>query len=305
MTFKPMLAATADNDHLEQLRFPAMVSPKLDGVRATVLNGQLMSRKLKPIPNVHTQFMFGHRGLEGLDGELIVGKPTDKDCFLNTSGAVRRMDGTPKATFWVFDRVPPMEFAAEHFRERLKAARRVCEGSVKLVPHVLVKSLEALLAYETKCLEQGYEGVMLRDPAGAYKFGRSTLREGGLIKLKRFMDSEAVVLGLEEQMHNGNEATIGELGQTKRSSHKANLSGKGTLGALLVRDAKTGVEFSIGTGFDDAMRAKIWAQHHAHIFEHSAKVVVGRLVKYKFFPTGTKEKPRFPTFLGWRDEWDM
>ena len=69
-----------------------------------------------------------------------------------------------------------------------------------------------------------------------------------------------MVIGMEEKMHNANEATIGELGQTKRTSHQENLVPMGTMGALIVRDLKTGVEFNIGTGFSNADRDWWWSQ---------------------------------------------
>ena len=47
--FKPMLAATvADRS---KLRFPYLASPKLDGIRCLVLNGEVLSRSFKPIRN--------------------------------------------------------------------------------------------------------------------------------------------------------------------------------------------------------------------------------------------------------------
>ena len=111
------------------------------------------------------------------------------------------------------------------------------------------------------------------------------------MKLKRFADGEAVVVGWEELMHNANEATKDELERTKRSSHQANKIGRGTLGALLVRDLVTGVEFSIGTGFDDATRKELWARRGS---------LQGALISYIFFPTGSKDRPRFPSFRGIR-----
>jgi hypothetical protein len=73
---------------------------------------------------------------------------------------------------------------------------------------------------------------MLRDPNGPYKFGRSTRKEGYLLKLKRFCDSEAEVIGVVELMHNGNEAKTNALGRTERSTRKAGKTGMGVLGAL-------------------------------------------------------------------------
>ena len=95
---------------------------------------------------------------------------------------------------------------------------------------------------------------------------------------------------------NGNEAQTNELGRTKRSTAAAGLSGKGTLGAFLVRDLVTGVDFSIGTGLTAADRQCFWDKR----FD-----LHGSLVKYKYFPVGVKVAPRHPVFLGFRDARDL
>ena len=46
--FKPMLASPME---LEHVRWPMYASVKLDGIRAVVRDGKLLSRSLKPIPN--------------------------------------------------------------------------------------------------------------------------------------------------------------------------------------------------------------------------------------------------------------
>lgn len=79
MSFKPMLGKDAD---FNKLRFPLLASPKLDGVRAIIINGVVMSRSLKPIPNKHIQTLFAD--CEYLDGELIVGDPTSKTVYKDT-----------------------------------------------------------------------------------------------------------------------------------------------------------------------------------------------------------------------------
>ena len=50
---KPMLAALCED--VTKLRYPVIASPKLDGIRALVIDGQLVSRTLKPIPNRYVQ----------------------------------------------------------------------------------------------------------------------------------------------------------------------------------------------------------------------------------------------------------
>lgn len=287
---KPMLAVEA-----KDFKYPIYASPKLDGIRAVIDDAMVLSRSLKPIPNAFVQDTLGHAALSGLDGELTVGPANHKNVMQATTSGVMSRDGEPDFTFWLFDFWTNVTMP---YGERLQIMQRaqrdgVFDGQtrVQLLEQVLVHNDEELRAYERSILEQGFEGVMLRSPAGVYKYGRSTAREGYLLKLKRFVDAEAVVIGFEEKMHNANEATVDELGHTKRSSHQANLVPMDTLGALVVKDVKTGVSFSIGTGFDDALRKEIWTRRQHYI---------DQLVTYKHFEVGAVDKPRFPVFKSFR-----
>ncbi len=293
--FKPMLASEAD---LTKLRFPLLASPKFDGIRC-VVHPELgaVTRNLKPIPNVHIRNLLDKHA-RGLDGELVVGDPTAKDCFQKTTSAVMSSKGTPEFTFWAFDR--PFENCEFIYRWGTYAAGQVNNSKEKwlrLVPHVHLEDPAALEYYESVKVLEGWEGVMLRDPCGRYKQGRSTVKEGGLLKLKRFRDAEAIVVGFEEQMHNGNEATVNALGHTQRSSHKENLRAKGTLGALVCAWPSVGAVcepfFNIGTGFTQAQRDEIWAKRDD---------LKWKTIKFKYQAVGTDQAPRFPVFLGFRPE---
>jgi DNA ligase-1 len=289
MSFKPMLASDAD---LATLRFPVIASPKLDGIRAIVIDGVVMSRSLKPIPNKYVQSLFANR--EYFDGELIVGDPTSKTVYRDTVSHVMAHDKTDfDVRFYAFDHVAELAASYSDRCKKLKPLAKTPNSRVRLHDSKIINNEAELLAYEAECLELGYEGLILRDPNSKYKCGRGTAKEQIILKLKRFVDDEAVVTGFEERMHNGNEATKNELGRTARSSHKANLVPMGTLGALQVKF--NGIDFNIGTGFDDATRAEIWANRKAYL---------GKLAKFKHFPIGTKDAPRHPVFLGWRDRSD-
>ena len=286
MTFKPMLASPANFDRLV---YPVYGSPKLDGIRASVVGGRLLSRTLKEIPSRHIYNMFNQVKFEGLDGELIVGDPTNETCYRDTVSGVMADDKTPSFTYYVFDKwnvVGSMSFRLDALRT---LTHELDHKRIKRVVHELIEDRAQLEAYEAKMVALGYEGVMLAAPNAAYKHGRATVKGGELLKVKRFEDSEAVVLGIVEEEFNGNDAETNELGRTKRSSAKAGKVGKGSMGALLVRDWKTNVEFNIGTGFTAADRAAMWD-----------KPPIGETVKYKFFPVGVKDKPRHPVYLGTR-----
>lgn len=283
--FKPMLASDAK---LDKLRFPLLASPKLDGIRAVVRCGAVYSRSNKLIPNKYVQSIFRH--FEYYDGELIVGDPTSKSVYRDTTSGVMSVEGEPDVRFFVFDHIQTLNHSYAKRSKLLQSTDRALVHE-----QVLILDAEHLLRYEELALAKGYEGLILRDPEAPYKLGRSTAVEGYLLKLKRFLDSEAIVIGFEERMANHNAATINELGRTARSSHKAGKTGRGDLGALLLRDS-SGVEFACGTGFSDSERSEIWANKDRYL---------GQIAKFKYFPVGVKEAPRHPVFLGWRDRRDM
>lgn len=282
--FKPMLAGEVD---LSRLRYPVMASPKLDGVRATIIDGRPLTRSLKEIPNLKVRSTF--KVDAPLDGEFIVGDPTSTSVFRDTMKVVSSHTADiNELRFFAFDVVAPGQFVG-----RLAIVSSLCEAGELFipVPHILIDNEKDLLSMEELTLAQGYEGLMLRDPKGGYKFGRSTTSEGTLLKMKRRLQSEAVVIGFVEQMHNANEAKTDNLGYTERSSHQANMVPMGVLGALTVRDLKTGVEFNVGTGFTAADREIIWRKRHEHIGSH---------ISYVYLPVGVKDKPRHPVWAGWR-----
>jgi len=280
MTFKPTLAVNAD---FAKIVYPVYASPKLDGIRCSIVGGKALTRALKAIPNLHINKFLSDAQFEGLDGELIVGEPTDKTVYTNTVMGVMRVSGVPKFTFFVFD----LHDAPMGYHARLGALLRMdLPLNIQVHESEVVSNETELLAYESTCVGQGYEGIILRSVNAPYKYGRSTVNEGYLLKVKRFEDSEAEIIGVEEEMHNTNAAETNELGRTKRSSAKAGKVGKGTMGRLVVRDIHSGVEFKIGTGFTAAQRAETWG--------------LGTIHKYKFFPVGVKDKPRHPVYIGAR-----
>ena len=288
---KPMLAGKCEQP--EALSFPVLAAPKLDGIRCLKINGQALTRSFKPISNKFAREWIEANLPDGLDGELMLRGGT----FNATTSAIGRESGEPDFVFHVFDYVS--EGIDVPYACRVRELERLPQWErVEKVLPVEIKNAEELAAYEEKCLAEGYEGVMVRDPAGPYKCGRSTEREGWLLKIKRFADAEAEVLEPYEGMSNQNEAERDAFGRTKRSLSKAGMVGRGELGGFIVRALDTGVEFRLGYnhvlgGID---RVSLWIKK---------ETLIGRLVKFRHQPSGAKEAPRFPKFLGFREAWDL
>lgn len=298
MNLRPILGAKIDVEagQLEQLRYPMLASFKLDGIRALRYGPEFISRTLKTIPNrnlahIFRQFELKYGiSLNGYDGELIFGDPTHPRVFNRTDSCVMSQYApAEQVRFFVFDNYEEID----GFKERHEALREHLPLVVK-VEHFLVNSPAEVLMLEDQALEKGYEGLILRAPNGPYKYGRSTFREQYLLKLKRFHDDEAKIIGFEERLHNANTATVDARGYTKRSSHQDGKVPTDTLGALVV-DWK-GRELRIGTGFTERQRVVFWQKRDS---------LYGELVTFKYLPIGVKDLPRHPVFKGFRNPIDV
>jgi DNA ligase-1 len=288
-----MLASAVED--IDKLTYSAgiLASPKLDGIRALVIDGQLVSRTFKPIPNHYIRETLSIPALEGLDGELTVG-----ETFNSSSSGIMSRDGSPDFTYWVFDHIA--DSLTEPFYERLERAKAIAEAhphlNIRFVEHTLVKGPNQLTEYEADAVAKGYEGVMVRKAGSPYKCGRSSSKQGYLGKIKRFEDGEAAIIGFYEMLHNQNPEDKDAFGRTKRSTRAEGMVPAGVLGGFVVRDVKDGVEFEVSTGLNHAQRADYWNQQAN---------LLGKILKYKHQPAGRLDKPRLPVFLGLRHEEDM
>ncbi len=339
---QPLLAETATEKDFANIKYPVIGSPKLDGIRCLKVNGKMVSRNFKEIPNKFIAWHLADLVPEGFDGELLLNKITraprinpKKDpagyekevktiALLNehatvphlipfnyVSSEVMRHDGEPDYAYYVFDYVLDPTIPYHKRIEDLKESVGSNVGRrIVIVPTFVINNEEELSLAEQKCVNDGFEGLMIRDPNGSYYTprylakkalgkradNRSNSKEGILLKIKRFEDGEAEIIGFQEARSNQNEKEIGIFGYSERKSCKDGIVLTDTLGAIFVRDLKTGVEFKIGSGFDDVTRDEIWANRENEL---------GQIVKYKCQPSGAKDKPRFPVFCGFRDKRDM
>lgn len=235
------------------------LSEKLDGVRAYWDGkGQFLSRQ----GNRYLAPLWFTRDLPAmpLDGELWMGRKQ----FQSAVSIVRRQDEPDSWSdlkFVVFDaphcggvfenRVAFVERTFKRNRPRFAEVLHHyrCHGASHLIDELA--RIEAL----------GGEGLMLREPGSRYEAGRSST----LLKLKRFHDAEAQVIG-----H-----------QAGRGRHK------GRLGALLAI-LPDGTEFAVGSGLSDA--------------ERDNPPAVGSTITFRYQEMTDGGVPRFPTFVRLRSD---
>lgn len=235
------------------------VSEKLDGVRA-YWDGQTLISRQGNVYHAPSWFIADFSSTP-LDGELWMGRGR----FDELSGAVRKQ--TPDNSQWQEIRFMAFDLPAAEgsFDFRLIQLKRLIDQNnspyLVLVEQQKFTNEIALLAYLDEVIALGGEGLMLHLASAPYRAKRSD----DLLKLKRYQDAEATVIG--------------------------HVPGKGKyegmLGALLV-ETEGGLRLKIGSGLSDGQR--------------KAPPPIGSTITYKYFGLSSKGKPRFASFLRIRNE---
>jgi len=205
-----------------------LMSEKLDGVRC-YWNGSTMYTRNGNTFQPPGWFKKALPTDMTLDGELW-SKRAD---FQKIVSIVRRQDENEEwknIKYMVFD-APLMKGT---FKQRLDKIKKIFDklhkedpatAFLQLVEHQEVTSMEHMTKELDRVTGAGGEGVMIKDPNSKYENKRSNY----LLKVKKFEDAEATVVGHQKG--------------TGRCSDMC--------GAILVR-GDDGIEFKIGSGFDDA-----------------------------------------------------
>lgn len=314
---KPMLASDAN---MQKIKYPCIIQPKIDGVRGLYITDKLTGRSLKQQKNRYTNKFFDDEIFKGFDGELIVNRdPTHPDLCRNTSSVMSRYEGEPHITWCLFDYITEDNINQTYESRYLDLKCKISDleethpelmDHLQVVPFILVNNQEELLAWEETWLMQGYEGLIIRDPAGLYKEGRSTAKEGGLLRIKRFKDAEAIVISLNEGEENNNEKQTNELGNSFRTSHQENKASNGMIGNMIceiyedvIDDISKEVIFEKGFVIT-VSPGKMIHSDRIYYYENQ-NLIVGEIIKFKFFAKGIKDKPRFANFQSFRSSEDL
>lgn len=228
---------------LEPVTYPVRAEPKLDGLRCIAVkkdgavtfytrNGTV----LETLPKIKWVLEDARYDNVVLDGEAMGGDWNESASVLMSSKS-RKDD--ERIVFHVFDAMSLDDWvnkvASVAYSERIRLVSDVvalCNARVRQVPHVMAKDEEELKAFFARCMDDGFEGIMLKDLGATYEWDRSR----NILKLKPCATYEGTVIGWYE----------GRRG-TKR---------EGLFGGFEVLLAN-GVVTRVGGGFSDALRAQV------------------------------------------------
>lgn len=263
-------------------------SRKLNGVRGTYFRGNIISRQAQKFEGLD-HIVKDIEEIIGtdyaVDGELIrknVDGLTDGQNFRETISIINS-DGNDKSLikFVVFDIVPVDEFEKDACTEKYSVRKKRLLDLKNKIQKNGTQNIEVVqMVYEGTDVNDVYDWLdyaVKHDWEGLVvnrQVPYRRTRHNGCLKVKRFYTVDLRITAIEE-------------GQNRLA---------GTMGALVV-DYK-GNELRIGSGFDDATRAAVWANPDNYI---------GKIVECKYKETSKNketgnESLQFPVFVRFRDD---
>lgn len=281
--FLPMLAQKWQ-DHAAKIKFPAVVQPKYDGFRCLAKKEDgvvyLWSRKGKML-DVPTEIK------EELCSVLQEGECTDGELYRHgwgfqriASAIKKRGQDTPGLHYYIYDNPVLNKTFQERFINRWMGSSTMeifgvdstiaVPGTSRLmiVPTNRVDNPAGLGLMESKCIEAGFEGLMVRNLSGLYQFKN---RSYDLQKVKQFEDAEYEIIGGKE--------------------------GQGRESGMVIFKCKTesGIEFDVRPKGNMEERSTMWKNLSSYI---------GKPLTVKFQGLTDDGRPRFPVGLHIRPDWD-
>jgi len=302
-TFKPQLAPNEKVD-LSTLSYPLLASTKLDGIRCIFYKGQILSRSLKQIQNkqLREKFEAIRKYSEDcdiiLDGEIY----SPELSFQAITHFVMTKDlgdeSIPESLkFYCFDFLSPEDLGLNTtFVFRLSFVFEVASKfSDLIIPvlHIKVNNVEDINNYFEEVLKDGYEGLILRNPKSYYKFGRGTIKEGIIFKVKPFVTFDAKITGVEQstEVNEDAEKKTNELGRSVTSKKKDDRHLIEKASAFWVD--YEGKPLKVVLAMTDPEKVAVWANRDG---------LIGKTIEYKGMLVGSKDVPRHPVMIRYRED---
>jgi DNA ligase-1 len=294
------------------LTYPMFASPKYDGNRLVIRYGELLSRKMKPQPNRYLpKFLKAICDYSSANRIVFDGEFFSQDVHFTDIQSMRAHDWKPPEHFayHVFDMLDEIEWEGEHQRmlsTRVRRYRKVIQTHkflhVVAVPQIVVNDWqEAEQLYEAK-LADGFEGLILRDPGGGYKHGRSTPRDGLMYKFKQMATIDVKIVGFQQKERMTDDYKNSDRGREEDGSI-TRTSSKSTRELVPDCIGATQVRLDDGTTCNVCLKRGV-SYEALGITWKNRKKFIGRYVEIEYQECGTKDRPRLGRIIRLRPDLD-
>lgn len=303
--FRPQRARDTTEEELERLiqkYITLYIMIKYDGVRCIVRNGVVYGKSMLPITNAVIQQYYGRPEFNGLEFEIIV---VDRDGYYNpTTCCAETVSFTNSDEMYRHHRCVLLDHSNSEtmFEQRFEDM----EHFIRMHENFMLPELEVvhevneIWAFENKALTKDHEAIIIRNPFLPYKQGASS-KEGELLRLKRYISEEAIIVDVAMAYTNNNVAEVNALGYTERSTKAEGRVAKEEIGTLVCKTVKD--------IYDPWSRRLLFKKDSYCIIApgtmtkddkinlyKTREELIGKMIAFKSFPKGTKNKPRFATF---------
>lgn len=274
-------------------------SIKFDGVLCAFVDGEILSSSNKtdsfnPLLKEYFRDILNYCKSNSviLIGEIYSHERTFQEIISVVKSNVNAKEVPNDFKFFSFDAIRNEEYEMP-FKKRLELIPDRLENLIK-VEQVLISSDEANQFQETflKNLQNGYEGLIIKNKDGKFKRGRTTLNEGIGFKFKPYITDDMEIIGVVQSTvaRDGSEKKINELGYSQTSKKKDDRVLIEKASAFRVKFNEH--EFNVTIAEDDNEKIKIWNEREKYI---------GEFVEVKYMSVGSKDNvPRHPVTLRMR-----
>lgn len=246
--------------------------PKLDGERCRAIIGDgfvtLLSSEeniIQSVPHINEALIAtGLKNIE-LDGELYLHGASFETIHSIVSRRVDLHPSFESMQYYIFDIV---SLARQYKRkDNMKDLSRALQPPLHIVPTLaVVPDEEAIVAQMLRYHKEGYEGIIVRNPAGLYSRKRST----DIMKFKPRKTDSYRIVGFEEEI---------------------SLQGtpKNALGALVLQSDQHQI-FKVGSGtfLTREKREELWTIRHT---------LIGQTAEIAYQHLTDRKVPRFPVLM--------
>jgi len=277
--FSAMLAHKY-NEQKSKITFPCLAQPKLDGIRCLTTGNGFYSRGRKQFTSCshiskELETFFQGSPEARIDGEFYTHE--FKEDFEKICSAVKKTSehATPediefqkKVQYHVYDAPCIGQYTEQdNFCDRQRELAHTFKNFkyIHVVETVIANNEEELLDLKARWIQEGYEGIMVRNMNSPYEGKRSY----NLLKWKDFLDDEFEIIGVNE-------------GNGKLTGHAGSFTFK-------MKNGKT---------FDAKMIGSI--DRLKDLFQHQKKAI-GKMGTVRYQNLSADGHPRFPVCRGIRD----
>ena len=293
-----MLCSPFEQKLVDKIQFPAYAQLKMDGMRfnAIVRDGKVEFRsrngkEIQLLGNLEKEFAAMAGDVDCVfDGELLVmldgdhqfaDRQTGNGILNKANKGTISADEASKVHATVWDVIPYIQFIegrcgspySTRFAslELLTKKQPSKDKKIWLVTSDIVQTMDEAQKIFEGYLEQGLEGIILKDGSGIWEDKRAKHQ----IKFKGELECDLKIVAVEE------------------GTGKAT----GMLGAIVCESADGVVKVSVGSGFTDANRKQYWAEN---IVDKIVAVKYNSRIKNKL----GEESLFLPVFIELRDDKD-